>query len=62
MIATTKTGTIKSSARAVDELARLDAWRRAANYLAVGQTFDGARVPGKGGALVQASVFWSIRS
>lgn len=61
MIATTKTGTIKSSARAAHELARLDAWRHAANYLSVGQTFDGARVPEKGGARVQASVFWSLR-
>jgi xylulose-5-phosphate/fructose-6-phosphate phosphoketolase len=39
MLATAKTGTIKPSAPAGDELVRLDAWWRAANYLSVGQIY-----------------------
>ncbi|MDP1635198.1 MAG: hypothetical protein Q8L69_11035, partial [Gallionellaceae bacterium] len=36
---TTRTGTSESFAPATEELALLDAWWRAANYLSVGQIY-----------------------
>jgi len=39
MKAITKTGAVELSAAASEELARLDAWWRAANYLSVGQIY-----------------------